>query len=208
MARPASPSQEGATEVEGGHGHTPPLGSSFGGGEKLLEGSLLMVVPCRMVQVGTWGQRAKIVAPGHLPRQHQTGSGPRPLSPTLAALSLPILASLLPAVSLPPPTSPALPSVSCPSYPLTTPHCRVNHSGLTCCPTGPFLLLGEEELCHQWAPTSPRKLREVPLSTPSPPLGPQSAIAGAGGVNMDPETGGRLLPPPATCSPRLSSCGC
>lgn len=66
-------SQEGATEAEGGHIHNPSLGSSFGGGEKLLEESLLMVVPCHMVQVGTWGQGVEAVAAGHLLRQHQIG---------------------------------------------------------------------------------------------------------------------------------------
>lgn len=64
-------SQEGATEAEGRNIHTPLLGSSFGRGEKLLEESLLMVVPCHTMQVGSWG--AEAVAPGHLLRQHQTG---------------------------------------------------------------------------------------------------------------------------------------
>lgn len=94
--RPAFHSQEGATEAEGGHVHTPLLGSSLGGGEKLLEESLPITVPCCMVPVGTWGQGAKASALGHNPRQHQTGPGPGLSSPTLATLSTPLLASLLP----------------------------------------------------------------------------------------------------------------
>lgn len=127
-------------------------------------GTSLVFAPCPIVQVGASGLGPTLATPS------PSASFPPLLTAQLEGLAggcSCLLAPLLPK----------------PSFLLLSQHPTnyillwVNHPGLACCLAGPFLLLGEEQICHQSEPTGsdiPQEAAESATQYPESFLSPHS----------------------------------